>query len=187
MTKLKPVWFENGVRKAVVDNCIVDPYSDSTNKMTEEGFFNNIPNRPYLVWIKPTQKPDSDTCNKYFDEQRAFYDSLVKDNPDLYDQTDLIPTEYGALQAFFTASVWQKFKEIKGEINEPRRIVPLDIGVSTRFLSAGKFSDADKVPCAIFIPSIHDHSGVLARKNLIFGIGYSGNVDNQGIRPASRS
>ncbi len=152
---LQPTWMEDGKIKALNDkgNYLVDDYKyDGTKKMTQEGFFKSIPDLPYLVWVKPTQGLDPKTRSKSFNKQQAYYVTLVAEHPNLYDATDLIPTEYIALQAMATSQIRARYKEFEGGTKEPMIIKPLDHDISyTRFLSAGPFSDPF-VPGAFFNP-----------------------------------
>lgn len=144
LTGLTPIWVENGTKKTLREGFFYDGYkTDATQKMTQTGFFKHIPERPYLVWVKPTQRVDPLTKGKTFDDLQAFYKTLVKNNPNLYDFTDLIPTEYIALQAMATRRIRDEFKELAGPASEPKTISPLDCDTGTRFLSAGLFSDGD--------------------------------------------
>lgn len=185
---LKPIWVEDGTKLSMYDGNLEQAYNnDRTKKMTSEGFFKNIPDRPYLVWTRPTQEPDPETLDKLFDEQRALYATMVADDTrGLYDSTDLIPTEYSALQAVFTAQIQTQFYERVGKESKPNRIRPLDFfqdegshyeGTATRFLSAGRFSSSN-VPSACFESSV---SQAVFR---VHGMWANSHV---GFRPAARS
>lgn len=179
MTQMKPLWVKNGKQEFVKDTFLDNLYKTNgvDYRMNLSGFFQNIPDHPYLVWTKPTQKPDPDTLNKSFEDQQTFYGSLVSKYPDLYDKTDLIPTEFMALQAIFTYRSRDRYKELEGETSDPLEITPLDRDTFTRFLSAGLFSD-DSVPGAKFYFSNRD-----------VGIGCEGSErhSRSGFRPAARS
>ncbi len=179
LQKLKPTWMKSEAEEAVNDAYLYEEYKKQKMNRTETGFFKDIPDRPYLVWTVPGQKPDAETCSKTFDEQRASYAELVRQNPDLYDQTDLIPTEYIALQDTFTHAVQQQFKEEQGEDANPGVIKPLDYDTYTRFLSAGAFSGGH-IPYACF----HPDSG---HRRVHFGYDVSGAHGLRGFRPAARS
>ena len=178
---LHPIWMKDGKNEAWDEkgNFLKNDYkTDSTNKMTKEGFFKNIPDRPYLVWVKPTQGIDPETMNKSFDDQQAYYATLVADHPNLYDATDFIPTEYVALHAMATSQIRARYKELQSGTKEPMVIKPLDYNNSyTRFLSAVPFSDGD-VPCAYFY-SGHRRVGFNCDNPVAYG--------KVGFRPASRS
>ena len=176
-TKLKPVWKKSGELKpeAVDDAYLYGEYK--TQKMNQAGFFKNIPDRPYIVWTKPGQKPDAETCDKTFDDQREYYAKLVKENPNLYDETDVLPTEYIALQAIFTHAIQGEHKKVRGESAEPNEIKPLDHDTYTRFLSTGLFSDGH-VPYAYFHPDY---------RQVRFHNDNSDAHDGGGFRPAARS
>lgn len=176
-TNLKPVWMKSGAEETVNDAYLYEEYKKQ--KMKRSGFFKNLPDRPYLVWTHPGQKPSADTCSKTFDAQQEYYAELVREHPDLYDPTDLTPTEYLALQATFTHGVREKFKKEQGEDTEPTTIKPLDQDTYTRFLSAGAFSDGD-VPIACF----HPDSGY---QQLGFSYGNPDADGKGGFRPAARS
>ncbi len=180
LTYLKPVWMKDGKNEALDEkNYLHSAYkTDNTKKMTKTGFFKNIPDRPYLVWVKPTQGLAPETMSKSFDDQQAYYATLVTGHPNLYDSTDLIPTEYVALQTMATSQIRERYEELQGGTKEPTTIKPLDHDASyTRFLSAGPFSDR-YVPSAYFLPG---NRRVLVRS------GRPGANDGLGFRPAARS
>lgn len=178
VTKLKPAWMANGAEEAVSDAYLYEEYKKQ--KMNRAGFFKNIPDRPYLVWTKPGQKPDAETCRKTFDEQKKYYATLVREHADLYDPTDLIPTEYLALQSTFTHAVREQFKEEQGDEDlNPAIIKPLDYDTYTRFLSVGAFSLGD-VPDAFFNP-------ISGYRRVYFGDGVVVALGRNGFRPAARS
>ena len=176
---LRPTRVEDSTEKTLgKKNRLYDGYkTDPSNKTTEEGFFKHIPERPYLVWVKPTQKPDPDTLSKSFDDQQVYYKSLIANNPSLYDSTDLIPTEYIALQAMATRRIRDKFKELAGAASEPKTISPLDYDTGTRFISAGPFLGG-LVPVAYFSPNL---------QQMFVTSDTSGKDDDCGFRPASRT
>lgn len=186
LTHLQPLWMKDGKKEALDEkNYLYGAYkTDSTKKMTKKGFFKNIPDRPYLVWVKPTQGLDSNTLNKTFENQQALYASMATDNKtkNLYDPTDLIPTEYVALQALFTRDVERQFEEQEGKRKKPKTIRPLDYYDSssactfTRFLSAGPFS-VGGVPIAYFRPG--------SRQVNVDNDNPDAN-DKSGFRPAAR-
>ncbi len=175
LTFLQPIWIQDGTKKAVQNGYTNAMYEGQV--MSRFGFFKNIPDRPYLVWTKPTQKPELHTCNMSFIEQQAHYTRLVSNYPDLYDKTDIIPTEYSALQAIFTINVRQRFQELQGHMNEPNEITPLDQHGFTRFLSMGLLSNTF-VPFSCF----NDAERQIVHSGGIYGISH-----NRGFRPAARS
>ena len=133
MTNLKPLVIEGGRKRGISATYIGNVYELEYVKRT--GFFNDIPDRPYLLWTKPTQGHGPDTVKKSFADQQAYYTTLVRDYPHLYDKTDLIPTEYSALQKIFTILVYERYQVLVGGKSEPVEIQPLDQEVCTRFLS----------------------------------------------------
>lgn len=175
LKKLKPIWIERKVEEVVKDASLSERYKE----MNQAGFFKNIPNHPYLVWTKPSQRPDAETCNKSFEDQQAYLVTLAQDHPDLYGATDITPLEYIALQAIFTRTVLKQFKEAQGEDATPTAIKPLDCNSYTRFLSDGAFSCGD-VPRACFSPDSDD-------RRVRFGNGGVNALSGGGFRPASRS
>ena len=180
LTYLKPVWMKDGKNVALAEkNYLFGIYkTDFTKKMTKVGFFKNIPDRPYLVWVKPTQGPALETMNKSFDNQQTYYATLVAEHPNLYDSTDLIPTEYVALQAMATSQIRERYKELQGGTKEPTTIKPLDPVTSyTRFLSAGPFSNWH-VPSAVF------HS---ADRRVFIYSDRPDTLGQSGFRPAART
>ncbi|MBP6945026.1 hypothetical protein KBD61_01135 [Patescibacteria group bacterium] len=177
---LKPIWVKDGAKEPLdgKNHLFYGGYVNGvTDKMTKEGFFKHIPERAYLVWVKPTQGPDSETMSKAFVDQQIFYAALVTKHPDLYDATDLIPTEYIALQATATAQIQNLFKEFLGEAKEPTNIRPFDTDTYTRFLSSGLFSDGD-APTVYFDP---------IGRQACFVCAYSKALGEGGFRPVARS
>ncbi len=150
---LQPIWMKDGMIKSLnkKGSYLSDKFeNDSTKNMTIEGFFKYIPDRPYLVWVKPTHEPDSKTWSKSLYDQQAYYATLVAELPALYDSTDLIPMEYIVLQTMVTVRIRERYKELQGGTKEPMIINPLDDYTSyTRFLSAGPIA-IRFVPCANF-------------------------------------
>ena len=175
LSSLKPVWIKSGAQKRVNDSFLHRRYE--TEKMNQSGFFKNIPDRPYLVWVKPTQKPHPLTRNKSFGDQQTSYAKLVTEYPDLYDRLDLIPTEYITLQTLYTSTIKERYEDLNGAMSEPQEITLLDCYFFTRFLSAGLFSNSH-VPCACFNPD---------GRQMDFGSSDSGADGRIGFRPAARS
>ncbi len=175
LTNLKPIWFTAGTREAVDHTGLSDRYE--LEKMDLSGFFKNIPDRPYLVWVKPTQKSHPLTRNKSFDDQQTYHVNLVTNHPKLYDRMDLIPTEYIALQTIFTSIIKERNEELKGGTSEPTEIRPLDFDSHIRFLSTGTFSDG-YVPSADFDPD---------SRKVCVGYDYPDAHGGHGFRPAARS
>ena len=175
LTYVKPLRYERGKKLVVHPLHIGDVDIIETIKQTD--FFNNIPDQPYLVWTKPTQAPDRYTCNKSFTDQQSFYVKLVRKYPDLYHETDIIPTEYMALQAIFTSSIKERYQTRRGSMREPLLIKPLDFDSHTRFLLM-------KRPEYASIPSV-------GFSTIRRGIGYdhqvSGPIKTTGFRSASRT
>ena len=175
LTNLKPIWYEGGTIVVVEDSGLCSEYE--TEKMDQSGFFKNIPNRPYLVWVKPTLRTNSDTRNRLFTNQQAYYATLITDHPDLYDQTDIIPTEYSVLQIMFTSALKECYQDLKGITSEPAELRPLDHLTFTRFLSAGLFSNGF-APGAVFNAFV---------RRVHFDGGAASAYDHHGFRPASRT
>ncbi len=174
LTSLKPVLFKDGAKKAV-DYLYLDHRYES-EKMDQSGFFKDIPDRPYLVWVKPTLEPHPFTLNKAFNDQQAYYAQLITEHPDLYDRTDILPIEYIVLQTIFTSAIKEHHQDTKGATSEPKKITPLDCDGFTRFLSVGVFFDG-LVPRAYF--------NLVNRR---VGFGYdSGATGVNGFRPAART
>jgi hypothetical protein len=176
---LQPTWIEKGAKKDLKINAVDRRYkTDSTKKMTRDGFFKHIPDRPYLVWTKPTQGLDPLTLNTSFEDQQALYAKMVADDTrGLYDATDLIPTEYVALQTMATSQIRDRFKELQGGTKEPTTIKPLDTDTYTRFLSTGLFSFGH-TPNMCFSFGFH-------QIDIISGLPVAD--DGIGFRPAARS
>ena len=180
MTNLKPIWIDSvksKLKMKVNDSYLYDKYG--TEKMNQANFFKDIPDRPYLLWTKPSQKSDAETFNKTFDDQKKYQAKLVVDHPNLYDPKDIIPTEYSAVLSNASHAVLERYKQIIGGGEEPSVLKPLDYYTYTRFLSAGLFS-VGNVPRAYFYP---DSSG--PRVN--FGRGDSAADNDRGFRPVGRS
>lgn len=180
---LRPIWMGSDGELTVREGAFIDAYTtDSTNKMTKEGFFKNIPDRPYLVWAKPTQRPDQETTKKSFEEQRDFYAKMIQnDAQQLYDPTDIIPTELAALQAIFTRQIGDIYN-IYGELTrgkELKLIRPLDSSLesTTRFLSAGRFYEGA-------VPTMRFN---IDSRALFIGEEEDFPEEDSGFRPAARS
>lgn len=187
METLKPTRIQNGKLERVEIHVDETYETDSSNKMTIQGFFKHIPDHPYLVWTKPSQIPDKNTIGDDFEYQREICMRLVDDHPDLYDYIDLLPTEYAALQAVFTSRVRESFKELQGGTEEPTTIKPLDndVGASTRFLSAGTF--VDRQGAVVFSGSVPWATFAKMRRRVHFGRDYPVDQSGAGVRLASRS
>ncbi|OGH64979.1 MAG: hypothetical protein A2821_00700 [Candidatus Magasanikbacteria bacterium RIFCSPHIGHO2_01_FULL_41_23] len=180
LKNLKPEWIENGKPK-VVENSFIDT-NKYNEKMTDpttdpaNSFFRSVPDRPYIVWTKPTTEPDPGTTLLDYDQQKEELTKLHKEKPDLYDDTDLIPTEYAALQSLHTQEVQEQYTK-HNPSHLPQNLTPLDKSGYTRFISSGLFSDGT-APCALFLTGdsrLHfSKSDVEARSRV-------------GFRPAARS
>ena len=177
LTNLKPICVEDRVRKTVNSASIDDDYEDETGKMTADGFFKNIPDRPYLVWVKPTETPNPFTVGKPFGRLQEHNAILAEDYSDIYDPTDIIPTEYSALQAVRSASIQREFNERTNGTDGPVDINPLDSKTVTRFLSAETFSTG-------LAPAAHFFVG---RRQVIFTRTPITVMNEGGCRPASRT
>ncbi len=175
LTHLTPTWIESRSKKAAQDSYVMDIYEQENMYVTE--FLKNIPNRPYLVWTKPTQKPDHAPYNSSFAVNQAYYAGLVSERPQLFDKTDLIPTEYIALQSIFTTDIRERYREINSGIIEPITINPLDSDTSAHFLSAGAVSGGE-------FPLVY----LLKRTHRVYFIADNENRSRSlGFRPASRT
>ena len=176
LINLKPIWVkENEGLQAVDDSYLYDLFE--MEKMNADNFFKDIPDRPYIIWTQPSQKPDSETCTKTFDEQKIHYAHMVEDHPKLYQAKDIIPTEYIALLSNASHAVHEGYRKSKGKDAEPAILKPLDHDTYTRFLSTGAFSGG-AVPCAGFNPGYRQVS---------FGDGIVVANGRGGFRPAARS
>ena len=175
LINLKPLWTKSGKPEAVSDAFVDNKFA--TEKMNAENFFKDIPDRPYIVWTQPSQKPDPKTCTKTFDQQKIHYARMVEDQPKLYQAKDIIPTEYIALLSNASHAVHEGYRKSKGKDAEPAILKPLDHDTYTRFLSTGAFSGG-AVPCAGFNPGYRQVS---------FGDGIVVANGRGGFRPAARS
>ena len=104
---------------------------------------------------------------------------MIDREPNLYDPTDLIPTEHAALQAIFTRRIRDNYRELQGGADDPMTIEPLDSYTYMRFLSAGAFSNH-------FVPITHFQSLPLSEQTR-FNRGFTGPESTHGFRPASRT
>lgn len=180
MTNLKPISRNDSKSESVNDAYLYDGYENE--KMDQDNFFKDIPDRPYIVWTKPSQKPDQATRNKTFENQQKYLQKLAKDSPALYATTDMIPTEYAALQMHATHRVVEEYKEYtkaKGAVAEPKIVKPLDYDTYTRFLSSGAFSGGS-VPLAYFYPLSGNRRVEFSSVDVVADARY-------GFRPVARS
>ncbi len=175
LSNLNPIWFKDGAKRTVVDAHVDNVYDKE--KMNHAGFFKDIPDRPYLVWVVPTVDPNDLTFTRTFEDQQTYYAKLVTEHPDLYDRTDLIPTEYSALQAIFTSAIKKRYQEMQGVTSEPTYIRPFDGSTYTRFLSVELFFNGF-VPSAYFDPD---------NRRVHFSSDGSDEGVMSGFRPASRT
>ena len=146
------------------------------NELGPSNCFAHIPDRPYLMWTEPTEQPHPETINKTPEEQKAYNTVLVSTHPDLYDHTDLIPTEYVALQAMFTSSIQKQINKRTGG-KGALRIYPLDPETLTRFLSIEASSDGHTLYTRFDI----------GRGRAYFMLGDFKKHNGCGFRPASRT
>ena len=133
LTNLKPLMIKNGEKQEIKRTFIDLP--DRAGHTSPPIFPITIPDRPYLLWTKPTQEPETRTLSNAIDMQRVYRTQLVRDNPDLYDQMDITPIEYGALQATFTSAVRVQYQTIRDLMTEPVLLHPLDMKFDTLFLT----------------------------------------------------
>ena len=176
MLNLRPGWIQNGIKQIIETPYIYSGYK-SDDKMTNSGFLKHIPNHPYLLWVKPTQAPEADTLNKSYAQQRVHNTKLVQEHPDLYDETDMIPTEYGALQVVFISAIRARYQAMRGNTTEPNHILPLDSQTGTRFLSTDRFSRGC-IPYGSFYFNL---------RQLRYALESESPNEHGGFRPVSRS
>ncbi len=175
MNNLKPLWIKNGITQEIRAPNII--CSLRFRIMFTSGFFNNIPDRSYLVWTYPTNVLERETSEKSVNNQDIYNDGLVQLYPELYDPTDLIPTEYIALQGIFTSLVREHYREQVSRTSDPKTIKPLDYHTRTRFLSAAGLS-GQSIPYAHFDTMI---------QRIEFMYDHTGGSASSGFRPASRT
>lgn len=77
------------------------------------------PRRSYICWTKPTDRVDSETMNKLPIEQRIVVQEKHHQYPQLYDATDMHPSEYIALQVMRT-------HEMRMQLPTNIDVIPLD-------------------------------------------------------------
>ena len=176
MTMIQPLWIKNGVKQAIENTNLSYRFRCGILDYLAL-FLKNIPDRPYLVWVKPTQGFESITINKSYPMQQVVHATLVRKHPNLYDKSDIFPTEYIALQCIFTRLIRERYRKIEGETSEPHTIWPLDQSLTTRFLSMEKFT-VDFSPHAYFDSNEH---------RVCCQSGNSEEVRSHGFRPASRT
>ncbi len=173
---LRPLSMENG-EKQWVGEAYIAVNTHMAESMTSSSFFKDIPDRPYLVWTLPTQMHDRGSYNKSFDDQQTYNNQLVAVHPDLYDQKDIIPTEYCALQAVFTQNVRERYLAMTGETTKQPNIAPLDRFSFTRFLSDRRLSNSKSLVAYYLSGS----------RRLYFETSSTLKASTGGFRPVARS
>ncbi len=171
---LTPVWINKAKQEILED--IYSSTALSEEIMKPSRCFEHIPDRPYVVWAKPSQRADPHTCNMSFSMQKTYYSKLATDFPELYDRTDIIPTEYMALQCISTFTTRERYKVLMGKTSKPVKIKPLDYRTYTRFLSIDVGGGEDVSVC--FQSDFYQ---------LSFLVHPSEQGEIHGFRPASRS
>ncbi len=132
ITHLKPLCFMNNAKQKI--NAGAVSHKDRFEMLTRPEFFASSPDRPYIVWTQPTRQPNDHICNLSFTSQRAYKYHLVSQFPDLYDEHELAPTEYLALQAAFTSAVRVHYQLRRDHLSEPTILYPLDVYAETAFI-----------------------------------------------------
>ena len=179
LKNLKSILVQNGTNKTMTDPFIYTQEYSKKMTVNADGFFISVPERPYLVWTKPTKKVDPITTNKTLEQQQELYRTMVSTHADkIYDVVDLLPLEYTAMQSVHTAGIKRLASEYTAD-SPNQTITPLDDYNQSycRFLSAGLFSDGD-VPGAGFNPD---------SSQLSFNRGGVDADSESGFRPAARS
>ncbi len=139
-----PTWINDSntekVNAAYVWDYLAKLVNDKAPKLT-----NNVPERPYLMLIKPTQAPEGRTHSKTVDEQKVEARAMQQERaaagePQAF---PIKPSEYGATQETFTGI-------LAGE--NLTKVNPLDSLTWTRFIDL-PLSSFGFVPCADFFPA----------------------------------
>jgi hypothetical protein len=129
--KLKPVWTEEGKEKTVTDGYLDWGHLETLKNILEENL-SNIPEGPYTMLTKPTQKPELTSMT--VDEQLA--ELLERDKKRKREnkpaEYTIMNLEYAAMQKFFTERA-KKNKIFK-------KLDPLDKNTFARFVGIPFFS-----------------------------------------------
>ena len=148
----KPTYIEKGKEETANDAYLEwDHFIDLIDTKTvipepEPGKKCEVPDQPYLSFIKPTQRPDEGTTGKTVDEQKK---ELIRMNikraeDGLEPVYVLTPHEYGALQTIFSRLLQENMPFVPTVLN------PLDTETWTRFInlpiSGGSVPGADWSP-----------------------------------------
>ncbi len=177
MTHLKPCLIEKGEMLYISDTYI--GFDDGTGR-SPPSFPTTIPERPYLVWTKPTQKPEPVTWSTSIEIQQEYNNNLVTDWPELYDRVDITPTEYSALQYAFTYAVRERYQSQRGFMSDPTYLLPLDMNFDTLLLVVGT-EDNQEISVRF---NYADHlDTILTFKTTL----WDDKEQTRGFRPASRT
>ena len=105
-TTFTPIWIKDSTVQPQGDAYLWD-YIKELIDNRDPSLIAGIPERPYVMLIKPTQAPEARTCKKTVDQQKA---EVVKMNQERTTQgqapvASAKPAEFGVVQQFFTHSV----------------------------------------------------------------------------------
>ena len=131
LRNIKPYYQEEGKTKQHKDTFI-----GCTNPLSKEPAWKGIPNEPYLLWTRPTQRVEEETTNKTVKEEIKYIQEQHKKHPLLYSNRELSPVEYILLQTYVT-NLKRKEQEETGRRED---IVPLDDEGYTRFPACRLFA-----------------------------------------------
>jgi hypothetical protein len=144
MQNIKPIWKKEGQPQALKDAYMGDHIKHLITTK-DASLVQGVPSRPYLLLVKPTQKPHKDTCGRTLNGQIAELARMNAARSGRATLGSIKPLEYAALQQRFTQSLATTMPPLSV-------ISPLDSStIWTKFID---LPVADGyVPCGLFIPS----------------------------------
>ena len=124
---LKPAWIKDGVAQTVQDASMWDHVKELIDNR-DPSLTQGVPSRPYILFVKPSQKPEPRTCNKTLDQQKAEAININQERKDnkCAPRGSIKPLEYAALQ--------QRCTEFLKAQRGLQNLSPLDSTTFTRFL-----------------------------------------------------
>lgn len=128
LQNLKPTWIRDGELQAV-EETFIDDRLKSLITFQDTALVNNVPDEPYIMLVRPSQKLPTGTTSQSQDEQLKKLAEFQKD--DQYFQS-ILPQEYASLQALFTSRARLIFDQQNKEI---ATLEPLDYNIHTRFIT----------------------------------------------------
>jgi len=160
-----PIWIKDDAPQAQADAYLWE-HTQTLIANRDPSLIAGIPERPYLMLIKPTQASEQRTCDKTVDQQKEEVKQINQERQ-RQGKAPLAPTkpaEYGALQQFAT-------RAIQAEAPTPlTTLQPLDSATYARFIDVPVSSDGF-VPSGNFNPDY---------RKLWFGWDYAGHGYSEG-------